>query len=493
MLFRDSFERNAFGLGLAYGVLSAAVMVYLTGSVFTSPDSILHTYIAAAIFNNGVHSKIANLGTVWLPFFHLLIAPLTMFKPLYSLGLAGTLVNAPLTGGILVYLSRIVREVTPRRDIRYGAICLFLASGMTMLYSATPMTEQLSIFLALAGTYYFHRYWRDDSMSQFVIASVFIVLATLTRYEFWFVAAAFVVAMAYNELRNGRRYNLAFLHLPLWGGFLWVLWNAGLFGHPLYFIASRSMPVSVTFNTVLASRVMFLVVLLLVGGVTFLLPLFLEKEHYTLGIVPAVVFGLYVVAYLLGFHGLLTNLRYGYVLFAVLVPSVVVLRRFDSRATVLILSLLIVSTIVSSGLLLGGVYANVLGVDRVQERYAHQTERPDGEVLLPIRMTYDTAVLVDMDDYPNQYVDSYDDETWIEASQAPWDSQVEYVIIPPVSETRLEAYRDSGPNDGIVWNYHTDDAWKQRFDRHFTLVDPDIGMYKRTSGAANTTQQSNDV
>lgn len=492
-MFRDSSERNLFVLGVGYTLLAAVVLLSLRGSVFTSPDSMLHTYIAATVLNNGPQSKVANLGTVWLPLYHLLLAPLTLFKPLYSLGLAGTVINGLATGGILVYLSRIVRYVTPRKDIRYGAILLFLTSGMTLIYAATPMTEQLSIFFAVAGVYYFQRYWTEASMPNFVIASVFIALATLVRYEFWFVAAVIVLAMVFNEVRNGRRFNLAFFHLPLWGGFLWVVWNAGLFGDPLYFIASRSMPVSVSLDTLLASRMTFLGVILVVGGGSFLLPFVLEREHYPLAIAPAVVFGLYVVSYLLGFHGLVTNLRYGYVLFGVLVPSAVALRRFDERVTAVVLCLLIVSSVASSSLLLSGVYANVLGVDRVQETYAHSTDHPDGRVLLPIRMTYDTAVLLDMDAYPTKYLDSYDGRVWIEASRAPWNSTADYVVIPPVGDDRLDAYRASGPNEGMVWNYHTNESWRERFDREFRLVDADVGLYERRSGSVNSTHANDST
>lgn len=478
-VFRNSFERRLFILGVAYAAAAAAVLIILEQSTFTSPDSVLHSYIAASVFNNGEHSKVANIGTVWLPLFHLLLAPLTMVKPLYSSGLAGTVVNGLATGGILVYLARIVQSVTERTDVLYGSIVLFLASGMTAIYAATPMTEQLSIFLGLAGIYYFQRYREDDSMPNFVRASVFVVLATLTRYEFWFVAAAFVVLMIRREVRSGRTYNVAFFHLPLWGGFLWILWNVGLFGDPLAFVASRNMAVSVTLGTPLLDRIRFLVLVLLVGGVTFVLPFWLDRERYGLVVAPAVVFGLYGGAYLLGFHGLLTNLRYGYVLFGMLVPSVVALRRFDHRKTLLIFAVLTLSVAASSGFVLSGAYTDTLGHDRVQERYASTIERPDGMVLLPVRMTYDTHILLDTDVYPREYRDSFDGRTWIAASRAPWNSSVEYVIIPPVGEDRWEEYRRSGPNAGIVWQYHTNETWSETFDRHFEPVNRKTGLYRR--------------
>ena len=491
-MFRDSSEWNLFVLGVGYALLSAVVLMSLRGSVFTSGDSIAHTYIAGSIFNNGAHSKVANLGTVWLPLFHLLLAPLTLIKPLYSVGLAGTIVNGIATGGILVYLSRIVRSVTPRRDIRYGAILLFLASGLTAIYAATPMTEQTSIFFALGGTYYFHRYWTEESMPDFVFASIFIALATLVRYEFWFVAVAVVLMMVVNEVRNRRVHNLAFFHLPLWGGFLWIVWNAGLFGDPFYFIASKTMPVSVSLISPMPARIAFLGLLLLVGGATFLLPFLLERKHYNLGLIPGVVFGLYLAAYLLGFHGLLTNFRYGYVLFGLLIPSVVALRRFDTRYTAVALVFLMVSAVLSSGLLLSGVYAGVLGVEGVQETSAEQAEHPPGKILLPIKFN-DDLVRLDMDYYPANYLGPYDGHAWIAASEAPWNSPADYVIIPPVSEARLDAYRTSGPNEGMVWNYHTNESWRERFDREFRLVDADIGLYERTSGSVNSTHANDST
>lgn len=479
MLFRNAFERKMFTLGVAYSAAVAALMLLFTGNVFTSMDSLAHTYIAATVVKNGVHSKFSNIGTLWLPIVHLLLAPLTLFKPLYSTGLAGTIVNGIATGGILIFLTRIVEYVTDRKDVLYGSVVLFLSSGMTAIYSATPMMEQVSIFFGLAGVYYFAQYWKEDYLPKFVTSSIYIVLATLTRTEFWFVAAAFVVAMGIKELRNGAPHNLAFFHLPLWGGFLWLVWNAAIFADPFYFLASRSMAVSVGMGSSLTSRALFLGILLIIGGGTFLLPFFLNREYYCLAIAPATAFGMFVIVYLLGFRGLLHNLRFGYVVFGMLLPSVVVLRRVDERKAVVILALLVLSAVVSSGLALTGVYAEKLGSSEVQETNAHQVELPNAVVLHPISHGYD------MDHYPEKYLDGYDGQAWINASEAPWDSDVDFVVIPSVEERELENYRVSGPNEGIVWNFHTNEEWKTLFLQHFELVDPELRLYKRVNSTSS--------
>ena len=483
VIFRNTLERKAFVVGLAYSTVAAAVILFISGSVFTGlgrvPDSITHTYIAASIVKNGAHSKFANLGTVWLPLFHLLLLPFTLIKPLYSTGLVGTVVNGIATGGILVLLTRIVTDVTDRRDVLYGSYLLFLGSGLTAIYAATPMTEQVSLFFGLGAIYFFSKYWNEENMKNFVISAAFILPATLTRYEFWFVAAAFVVVMGVKEIRSGRAYNLAFFHLPLWGGAFWVIWNTTIFGDPTYFIASKSMPVSVVLDSTLSQRVVFLGILLIIGGGTFLLPFLLDRENYSLAIGPAVIFGMYAVAYLFGFHGFLSNLRYGYVIFGMALPSIIVLRRINRQKAMIAIVLLTLSAAVSSGLVLSGVYADALDSPGGQELNANQAELPNSVVLYPLVHQYD------MDYYPKDYLDSYDGQEWISASKAPWNSNVDYVVIPSVGEDELRSYRNSGPNKGIVWNFNANETWRSKFQQHFKLVDPEQGVYKKVNASAD--------
>ena len=480
MLFRNSFERRVFAVGVVYATVVAAVLLYLIGNVFTRPDAISHTYIAASIVRNGAQSKFANLGTVWLPLPHLLLAPLLLLKPLYSTGLAGTIMSGLATGGILVYLTRIVTYITDQRRILYGAIILFLSSGMTAVYSATPMTEQLSIFLGIASLYYFLRYWKEDSMPYFVISSAFAVFATLTRYEFWFLAAVYVVLLGVREVRSGREHNLAFFHLPLWGGGLWFIWNGAIFGDPLYFMASRSMATSIFLESTLQERAVFLGVLLLIGGGSFLLPFIMGAEYRQLAIAPTVVYGMFVVSYLFGIRGLLSNLRFGYVVFGMLLPCVVALRRFSSRTQTVLFTGLVISAMFSSALVMSGVYSDLIGAGGVQEREADQATLPPEVTLHPISHTYD------MDYYPRKYLDAYDGQEWIAASKQPWERDIEYVVIPNVSKDRVDNYRVSGPNKGIVWNFYRNEDWRETFRQHFTVVDPKVGLYKRVNASANT-------
>lgn len=464
MIFRNSFERRLFGVGVAYSAIVAIILLLVNGHVYSSLDSTSHVYIAAAVARNGANSKFANIGTVWLPMFHVLLVPFTLLKPIYTTGLAGTVVNGLATGGILVYLSRIITYVTNRKDVLYGAIVLFLSSGMTAIYSATPMMEQLSIFFGLAGVYYYFRYWKEAYVPHFVLAAAFIAFATMTRYEFWFVAAALVVALSIKEWQRSRTHNLAFFHLPLWGGFLWFVWNGAIFGDPFAFFAGRTMALSVWLQTSLYDRVLFLVVLLLIGGGTFLLPFFLKRENTPLAIAPAVIYLAFVVAYVVGFRGLLANLRFGYVVFGLLLPSIVVLRRVNKRKSVAVVALLVVSVIVSSTFVLTGVYADALDSSGVQELSVNQPDLPEGVVLLPIQGVYN------MDHYPSKYLDAYDGQEWIHASQEPWNSNADYVMIPVEGEGRLEDYRASGPNEGFVWNFFKNKTWHNTFLQHFTLV-----------------------
>jgi len=231
-LFKDKTEVAIF---FSAFLLEIAVGIYLIlrwGFTFNGGDAVAHLYIARTVIDNGASSGLQNLGTVWLPMFHLLVMPLVLIDSLYTTGFAGTIVNALATGGICVILYRLIGG----RGLGILGSALLIGNVFTLIYGATPMMEQTAIFFMVLAAYYFKSYWETDNITEFMKCSLALIFGTLTRYEVWAVAFLVMFFFALRELKNGQGYRIAYIHLPLWGIFAWLFWNLAIFRDPLMFI-----------------------------------------------------------------------------------------------------------------------------------------------------------------------------------------------------------------------------------------------------------------
>ncbi len=199
-------------------------------------DNKAHLYIPRTIVDNGPNSKLANLGTVWLPLYHLTIMPFTLINQLYVTGLAGSLINAVLvaTTSSIIYL--IVRG-------RLGIIAS-LTYGFSMyslIHASSSYMVPIGQFLAVASTYYLLRYVGNSSLKDLTKASALALLATLARYETWLTTAALIAVVALKEFRE-RRYWVVPAYVPpaIIGVIGWLAYNWVIFGNPLEFITHSS-------------------------------------------------------------------------------------------------------------------------------------------------------------------------------------------------------------------------------------------------------------
>ncbi len=214
----------AFSAGLQ--VLYAILVLAKWGHTFLNSDTVSHTYIARLLWY-----RIENIGGVWLPLYHILIAPFTLVPALYSTGLSGVVVNAVATGLTSVILYRMLPN-------RYGILVGLVLAGnfLTLSYSATSSQEPTAVLFGVGAIYYIREYIITDKRVSFFKTSVLLSIGEFTRYEIWALAAILVVFFALRETRRGRRRNIAFAHLAFWGVFLWLLWDTAIFRDPLAFL-----------------------------------------------------------------------------------------------------------------------------------------------------------------------------------------------------------------------------------------------------------------
>jgi hypothetical protein len=237
-------------------------------------DSVSHLVRAREIVDSSNPGLLEQLGTNWLPLPHLLLLPFTLIDPLFRTGFAGLAVSLPCLAMTSVILFKIIKSQV---FVGYVAIlgALLFASNPNVIYlGIIPMTEAPFMFFFVTAAYFFQKWisgprkylsvgsldggkilsrpiLRGDSWSRsplfpgLLLCSVFISLATLTRYEGWILPPFFVSFVIASTL--GKRYYYTSKYkvevilistLSFSGIILWLAWNMYAFDNPLEFANS---------------------------------------------------------------------------------------------------------------------------------------------------------------------------------------------------------------------------------------------------------------
>jgi hypothetical protein len=215
-----------------------------------------------------------QLGTNWLPLPHLLLLPFTLIDPLFRTGFAGLAVSLPCLVMTSVILFKVIKSQV---FVGYVAIlgALLYASNPNVIYlGIIPMTEAPFMLFFVTAAYFFQKWisgprkylsvgpldggkilsrptlrgtsWqRSPLFPDLLLCSVFISLATLTRYEGWILAPFFVSFVIASSLRKRYYYTskykvevILISTLSFSGIILWLAWNAYAYNDPLEFANS---------------------------------------------------------------------------------------------------------------------------------------------------------------------------------------------------------------------------------------------------------------
>src|ERR1035441_8170925 len=183
-----------------------------------------------------------EIGSVWLPLFHLVCAPLAQNDFLWRTGLAGSLVSSTAFGVAAYFLFRLGAEIN--RNVAAG--CVALAGALlcpNLLYLAsTPLTEPLALLWSVLVAYALFRYSQSGSWKSLAAAALAALMGTLTRYEGWNVlpfAAALVFLTHAFPWRQRLIRALFFAGIAGTGPLLWLIHNAYRYQNPLEFYNGR--------------------------------------------------------------------------------------------------------------------------------------------------------------------------------------------------------------------------------------------------------------
>src|SRR6267143_4343076 len=121
----DRSRDHIFVLIISSIIIVNAVLFFLSrDQTFVHIDAIAHVNKARGLFDN-LEPGLRQLGTVWLPLPHLLVAPLAAIVVLWRSGAAGSLLSVVCFIGTSVFLFLTGLEWTGSRIVGWVAFLLF--------------------------------------------------------------------------------------------------------------------------------------------------------------------------------------------------------------------------------------------------------------------------------------------------------------------------------------------------------------------------------
>jgi hypothetical protein len=189
--------------------LSALLFYYHRGAILLYGDAVAHINIARRIFDSRTPG-LFQLGTVWLPLPHLLVAPFIVNGWMWRTGIGGSIPSllAYVTGTVGVF--RLVRGLASRLSAWIAAMMYALNPNLLYLQS-TAMTEALYLALFVWTVVFFAQFARaagaeSAKASKFLQnCALTLCAAMLVRYDAWFLAATVAAASLVVALRTRLR------------------------------------------------------------------------------------------------------------------------------------------------------------------------------------------------------------------------------------------------------------------------------------------------
>lgn len=239
-----------------WGVAAVALAIGLAAWWFSDrhgltmlyADARSHMTISRRLLDGPNHSLV-QLGTVWLPLPHVVVAPFTMVTSWWTSGLAALPVNLACLVIEAIALFRVV-HLASRSKVGAWVAVLVLVTNPGWLYLHTTSLGEPVLFAAVLVTIAGLSGWvRSDKPYSGGELTVFCGLpaaaAVLSRYDGWAIAAAagvFVVVVAqmrWHQWRYSLRCLRGFAVAPLVAALWWCWFNFVNWGDPLEFQRGR--------------------------------------------------------------------------------------------------------------------------------------------------------------------------------------------------------------------------------------------------------------
>jgi hypothetical protein len=205
-------------------------------------DAIARLNIARKV-TDSLTPGVAQLGGIWLPFPQVLFMPFTWNDFLWHSGLAGAFSSMVAFILSAYYLFKTVHIITGRKLGGFLAWLIFVTNVNLLLLQTMAMSESFFLFTLIMIIFHLTKWAKTKEILELLYAGIFVILATLTRYEGYAlfgaatVSVAVVVLMTYGK--NFKRLEgtlVLFMTLAGFGIFLWSLYSFLIFKDPIYWL-----------------------------------------------------------------------------------------------------------------------------------------------------------------------------------------------------------------------------------------------------------------
>jgi hypothetical protein len=249
----------AFGSEMVLaGQLAAAVSVasffyYLRhGDLLLYGDAVAHINIARRVFDSRTPGLL-QLGTVWLPFPHLLMVPFLVPRWLWQTGIGGAIPSLIAYVLSVIGIFRLVRNAPgvdsdslPGRFAAWVAVAIFALNPNLTYLQTTAMTEPVYLASFIWAAVFFSEFIRSaeepsKAAANWALTKCGLCLAgaCLTRYDGWFLAVVMAaIALGIALLPKFAPLRPAVAKLILLAAaapVLWLAYNAAVYRNPLEF------------------------------------------------------------------------------------------------------------------------------------------------------------------------------------------------------------------------------------------------------------------
>ncbi len=166
--------------------LSAFTLYYINHLGLSYNDARSHLDIGRRVVE-GLKPGLAQLGSVWLPLPHILMLPTIWSDFMWHTGLSGALVSMIgfVATGALVYMT--LRALNTGLYGRIIGVIVFAFNINVLYLQSTAMTELLLMVTTAAAVYFIIQWSKDNRILNLIKASFWVMLASLTRYDGWFL------------------------------------------------------------------------------------------------------------------------------------------------------------------------------------------------------------------------------------------------------------------------------------------------------------------
>lgn len=228
-------------IGLSIISIAMFSFYYHNGLGLAYNDARSHLDIGRRVLE-GLKPGLAQIGSVWLPLPHLLMIPTIWIDWMWHSGLSGALVSMAAYVMTAIVIVKILEVLEAGKFAQLIAVLVF-AFNLNVLYlQSTAMTELLLMFTMTAAAYFLLLWIKVDKIVYLINTGIFVMLASLTRYDGWFLFGytALLVALKAWKSKGWRAVegvSLIFSTMAALGIVMWFGWNIAIFGDPLYFIS----------------------------------------------------------------------------------------------------------------------------------------------------------------------------------------------------------------------------------------------------------------